>query len=139
MVSDESGHGYQQTFTTPRRAQDQRTAEAWARAMFEKAPAPLRYLLVVGWRVGLGLRLGPLSSTDHVLGWRITEREPRRVRLAVSSWALDAGLEMSIDETSAVLDSTVSPRGRAGRVLWAAALPLHRVIVPRVLRRASTR
>jgi hypothetical protein len=49
------------------------SAEGRARSVFEGAPVAMRWFMVVGWRLGLGLRLGP-RTPEHVLGWRITGR-----------------------------------------------------------------
>jgi len=39
---------------------DGRTAEQWARAVFEGAPRPARWFMLAGWVVVLRLRLAPL-------------------------------------------------------------------------------
>jgi hypothetical protein len=31
--------------------------------------------MLAGWRLVLGLRLGPRSSPDHILGWRVTKQD----------------------------------------------------------------
>src|SRR2546423_15536390 len=64
---------------------NRRSAEDWARAIFEDASPALRRFIVVGWICGLGLRLGPRSSPDHVLGWAIASRSPDRIVLRVHS------------------------------------------------------
>jgi hypothetical protein len=57
-----------------------RSAEEWARAIFEDAPAPTRDRLTTGWPL-LGLQLGPLTSDKHVLGWTILTNSPDQVLL----------------------------------------------------------
>jgi hypothetical protein len=43
-----------------------RSPAQWARAIFEDAPVAMRWFLLLGWRAGLGLRLGPVHSPAHV-------------------------------------------------------------------------
>ncbi|GAA2786581.1 hypothetical protein [Saccharopolyspora taberi] len=62
-----------------------RTAQQWFRAILEGAPAELREALVSGWSSVLGLRLGPLDSDRHVLGWPIRHSTPDEVVLSTSS------------------------------------------------------
>lgn len=52
----------------------ERPPEQWARITFEDAPLALRWFVVLGWKTILGLRLGPLRSPDHVLGWEDPDR-----------------------------------------------------------------
>ena len=67
------------------------SAEGWARSVFEGAPVARRWFIVVGWRLGLGLRLGP-RTPEHVLGWRITGRGANSLTLEQQSWMLTAQL-----------------------------------------------
>ena len=68
--------------------------------MFEEAPALLRPILVFGWRVGLGLRLGPQRSPDYVLGWSMTGAGPDTVTLEAESRLLRARDVVVVDESS---------------------------------------
>ncbi len=104
----------------------------------EGAPLPVRWFLLLGWRAGLGLRLGPRSSPEHVLGWRIAAREPDAVRLELQSVLMTAELVLRVAGSTAALASSVSYTRRAARPLWAMALPVHRRVVP-YLRRAASR
>ncbi|MCM3925080.1 hypothetical protein ND748_25865 [Frankia sp. AiPs1] len=113
-----------------------RDAEGWIRAVLEGAPAPVRWFLRAGWQFGLGLRLGPVSSPRHVLGWPIVAREPNVVRLATDSPLVSAELVLRVRPAAISLTTSVTFTRRAARLLWTAALPLHRLSVPRLLRRA---
>ncbi|MFC1410088.1 hypothetical protein ACEZCY_12535 [Streptacidiphilus sp. N1-12] len=66
------------------------TPAQWARGAFEGAPAPLRPVLLLGWTLVLGLRLGPRPSPDHVLGWPIRDAGPDSVTLEADSRLLAA-------------------------------------------------
>jgi len=85
-------YDYDDCFAAPREATDGRTPEQLARAVFENAPRPVRWLLVGGFRYGLGLKFGPLRSPEHVLGWAIIDRSPDSVTIAWHSWFLASRL-----------------------------------------------
>jgi hypothetical protein len=128
---------YRETFEVSRGAADRRSPEQWMRAVFEDAPLPLRWSLLVGWRVGLGLRLGPRSSPEHVLGWPVASSGAGAIRLEAHSPLMTAGLVLRLDASTAALTSTVSYHRRAARPLWTAVLPVHRRMAPYLLRRAA--
>ncbi len=140
MDVDGAGADYREIFeaaTSPAAAgAGARDAEGWVRAVLEGAPAPVRWFLRAGWRFGLGLRLGPASSPRHVLGWPIAASDPEAVRLAADSPLLSAELLLRVRPAAITLTTSVTFTRRAARPLWAAALPLHRLTVPRLLRRA---
>jgi hypothetical protein len=60
-------------------ANDHRTAEQWARSVFEDMPRPLRAFIVLGWVAILRLRLGPRPSPSHMLGWSVLSTTPTTV------------------------------------------------------------
>jgi hypothetical protein len=43
---------YRDAFEVPTSSTDTRTPEQWARAVFESAPSPVRWFLLLGWRGG---------------------------------------------------------------------------------------
>ncbi|QKG19566.1 DUF2867 domain-containing protein [Actinomadura verrucosospora] len=128
---------YGDAFTVRVGRGDGRSAEAWMREVFERAPAPVRAFLLVGWRAVLGLRLGPRPSPDHVLGWTIAEREDGAVRLRLESALMTARLTLRLDGGAAHWATSVSYRRGSGRVLWAVVAPIHRLMVPYLLKRAA--
>jgi len=113
---------------------DQRTALDWARAVWEDAPPPVRIFLRAGWR-GLGFsgRLAP----ERVLGWDVVADEPERVVLATPSPLLTARNIVRLDERRVYWTTEVGYERFPGRVLWAAAVPFHQLIVPARLRRVA--
>jgi hypothetical protein len=132
-------YDYNDSFAAPRAATDERTPEQWARAVFEDAPQPVRWFLVYGFRYGLGLRFGPRSSPEHVLGWAIVDRSPDSVTIESRSWFLTSRLVFQT-ETARVTQSTyVRYDRRIAAILWPPVSILHRQIVPRILRHAATR
>jgi hypothetical protein len=117
---------------------DTRTAEQWVRAIFEDAPRPVRWFLLLGWRGVLGLPLGPRTSPDHILGWPIVIREPDAVRLELHSALLKSQLELHLSGASAVWSTCVYYTRPLARPLWAAVGVIHRQMVPRLLGRAAS-
>jgi hypothetical protein len=129
---------YSDAFAVPTDRTDTRTPEQWARAVLESAPRPVRWFLLVGWRGVLGLRLGPRSSSEHVLGWRIVETSPEAVRLELRSALMTAHLILRVAGSTAVLITNVHYIQRLAHPLWAAAGLIHRQMIPYLLGRAAS-
>jgi hypothetical protein len=104
-----------------------RTAEQWARAVFEGAPPLLRCFIVFGWRFVLGLRLRPPAAADQVLGWAIesSATEPDTVTLAAAGPLLRAENIVAVDEAVVVWVTVVRYERPAARPLWAVASAIH--------------
>lgn len=98
----------------------------------------MRWLMLAGWRVVLGLRLGPLSSPDHILGWRIVERRPDGTVCQLRSWCIDACNTFTRDEDRLVWSTFVFYERPVARLIWPPVSLLHRPLVRMALRRAST-
>ncbi|MCU1449767.1 MAG: hypothetical protein JWP02_1937 [Acidimicrobiales bacterium] len=118
-------------------AADDHSAEQWARAIFEGAPRLMRWLIVMGWKVGLGLRLGPRRSPSHVLGWTILSTTPTAVILGVQSFVLTAHLVVRVQDSKVVHATFVRYERALARVLWAAAAPIHSRVIPYLLNHAA--
>ncbi len=129
---------YRDRFEVAIRSTDTRTAEQWLRAVFEDAPRPMRWFLLLGWRGVLGLRLGPRPSPDHILGWRIASEEPDEVRLELHSALMKAQLALRLSSSTAVWSTNVSYTQPLARPLWAAVGVIHRQVVPYLLGRAAS-
>jgi hypothetical protein len=82
------------------------SAEQWARAIFESAPLVVRWLLVLGWRSVLGLRLERRSSAASVLGWTVVESLPDTLTLEARSGLIAAQNVETLHE-SAVMWTTL--------------------------------
>lgn len=116
---------------------DSRSAEQWARATFAAAPRLLRWIIVVGWRVGLGLRLAPTSSPSHVLGWTVVSATPTTAVLGLESFALTARLVVTVEGARVVHATFLRYDRSLARLLWAVAEPIHRRVIPYLLQRAA--
>jgi hypothetical protein len=115
---------------------DDRSPEALARAAFEGASWPMRWFLLIGWRAGLGLRLGPRDSPEHILGWAIAETSPDSIALELRSWLLSSRLVFQVDATHASASTLVRYETPLAAILWPPVSILHRLILPWRLRRA---
>jgi hypothetical protein len=114
-----------------------RTPELWARAVFEQAPALLRPILVFGWRVGLGLRLGPRPSPGFVLGWSVRSAGPDTVTLGAESRLLRAQNLVVVDESSVTWVTLVRFERPLARPIWAVTSVVHHRVIPYLLGRAA--
>jgi hypothetical protein len=136
--STDNSPGYRDMFEVPIPSTDTRTAEQWLRAVFEDAPRPVRWFLLLGWWGVLGLQLGPRPSPDHILGWRIASREPDEVRIELHSALMNAQLALHLSSSMAVWSTNVYYTRPLARPLWAAVGVIHRQIVPYLLGRAAS-
>jgi hypothetical protein len=115
-------------------AQD-RSAEQWAREILEAAPVSTRRALTRGWS-GLGLRLGPAQSDQHVLGWEIRHSDPDVVLLgARGRLGLSGELIFQRSPRSLLYATVVQLENRVARGLWAAIESRHRRVVQDLLER----
>jgi hypothetical protein len=112
------------------------TPEQWARATFEGAPTILKAFMTAGWKYGLGLRLGPLTSPDHVQGWLIASSGPDSITLEARSRLIVAQNIVVVSESNVVLVTFVHFTRRVGRIGWAVAVPIHNRVIPFLLQRA---
>jgi hypothetical protein len=130
---------YSDCFEAPITTADVRTPEQWARAVFEDAPRPVGCLLVIGFRYGLGLRFGPRTSPEHVLGWEIVDRQPDSITIESRSWFLTSRLVFRTEDSRVTQSTLVRYDKRAAALIWPPVSILHRQIVPRLLRHAAAR
>ena len=124
-----ASYDYADAFEIEPPASDDRTAEQFARAALEGAPWPLRLTILVAHRYLLRLRLGPRSSPQHVLGWKIVTAEPDVIQLEAVSPLLGRGVIVARRPlpTSAVITTYVFfARPTLSRVVWMLARPVHR-------------
>jgi hypothetical protein len=106
-----------------------RSAERWARAMFEDV-AGINAL----WRVLLGLHLR--ATPDRVSGWDIAERGEDWIRLEVESWLWTNHIVVQADDEHVSLATFIRyDRPLASRV-WLPMSRKHRREAPRLLRGA---
>ncbi|MQY28059.1 DUF2867 domain-containing protein [Nocardia aurantia] len=114
-----------------------RTSEQWARAIFEQAPAVMRILLLLGWRLVLRLRLRSGRSAGFVLGWRIVSAEPERTVLEAHSPFLMARNIVGTSGSAVTWTTLVRFERRIARSIWNVVRPVHQLATPYLFRRAA--
>jgi hypothetical protein len=130
---------YATAFVLTTEAAGTRTPVQWARAVFEGAPAALRWCMVFGWTRVLGLRLARSPSDDHVLGWAIADRYvvPGSTALIGESRFLRASNTVTVEGSTVTWVTLVHYSSAAARPLWALARPIHHLTIPYLLGRAA--
>ncbi len=123
---------------------DAYSAEQCARRAFEGAPRALRWFVLMGWTTVLRLRLGPRTSTDYVLGWKLAAAtpggpEPGRVTLEVHSSLITARKVVEVERSRVTVTTFVRYERRLGRRIWSALAPVHHLTEPLLLTLAASR
>jgi hypothetical protein len=113
----------------------ERTAEQWARALLEGAPANLRRSLRRAWLM-LGFKLASARSEAAVLGWEVRKASDDLVMLGASS-RIGMPAELFVRRTgeSLVAGTLLAKCSPIARLLWPGVEPGHRRVVPAVLGR----
>jgi hypothetical protein len=120
---------YEDAFVVPTAAD--RTAEQWARALLEAAPARLRARLLSGWSA-LGLKLE--RDRGSVLGWEVRRNTPDAVLLGAGSRIGMPGELLFMREPRGLLFATFVQHDNAvARRVWARVEPTHVRVVRQVL------
>lgn len=116
-----------------------RTSAQWATAVFEGAPAVVRWCLVFGWRYLLGLRLGLRPSDHHVLGWAIADGDlvASSTALTAESKFLRASNIVAVGSSTVTWVTLVHYSRAAARPVWAVARPIHHLTIRYLLARAA--
>jgi hypothetical protein len=111
------------------RAQD-RTAEQWARTIFDDAPMRARRPLRWSW-LAQGLKLGSARSERLVLGWELRRSTPDLALLGADSRiGMPAEILFMRQQDSLLVAVFVQQDNRIARAVWAAVRPLHRRFSP---------
>jgi hypothetical protein len=119
---------------------DARSSEQFARCALEEAPLPVRWIVRMAHRHLLRLDLGPDSSPDHVVGWKIITSRPDLLHLEAVSPLLGRGVLLGrrVSPTRATITTYLFyARPTPARVLWTLAGPLHRKVAPLLLEHAA--
>ncbi len=114
------------------------TPESLARVALEGTPRAIRFLILAAHRCVLRFRLGPPTSEDHVLGWRIVTSTPDLVVLEADG-PLVRGVMVGrkTGPDVALLRTFVFFRTPSAPFVWRIVGVLHRAIAPYLLRRAA--
>jgi hypothetical protein len=113
-----------------------RTAEGWARAFLEGAPAPVRAGLLSGWSA-LGLRVGS-EGPGTVLGWEVRRSTPDAVLLGAGSRVgMPAELLFQRRARTLLFATFVRHDNALARAVWPGVVPLHEQVVRQLLARGA--
>ena len=118
---------------------DARTAEEVVRTGLSRVSPPRFSALLMAHRHVLGFRLGPASSSEHVMGWRVVTSEPGVCRLEADG-PLMAGTMVArrVDAATARLTTFVRYRQPVARIIWAICGPIHRRAAPQLMNLSAT-
>ena len=130
---------YEDAFLVDVGSVSERTAEQWARAVVEDAPATVRRTLRSGWSA-IGLKLDQARSDRCVLGWEVRDSAPDFVLLGADSRIGMAGELLFMRRRDVLLFATfVQYDNHIARTVWAGVEPVHVPVVRHVLEQASRR
>jgi len=117
---------------------DLRTAEQAFRDALGSEPRALGSLVLWIHRHVLRFRLGPNSSPDHVIGWRIMGSDQDEIVLATHGPLMRGQLTLRREDGRAILTTRLHYRHKmAARTIWALVGPLHRAVAPRLMDRSA--
>jgi hypothetical protein len=135
----ESAADYVDVFEASLADGEGRTAERALRDAVGEEPGAGGNVIVWLHRHVLGLRLGPYSSPEHIIGWPILRSDHDEIVLATGGPLMHAELTLRRhDGRRAVLTTRLHYRRRtAARSAWAMVGPLHRLVAPRLVERSA--
>jgi hypothetical protein len=113
------------------------SAEQWARANWEGAPAIIRWILILGWRFVLGLQLARGLSPTNVLGWRMSDERPDTVTLEARSALITAHNVVTVQESTVLWTTLVRYERPVARPIWRLVELVHRIVLPYTLAHAE--
>lgn len=107
---------------------DARTAERFVRCAWEQAPWLAHRTVLIAQRDVMRLRLGPLTSPNHVAGWKIVTSRPEVIHLETTSPLFRCVIVgRRVDPTYTVIATYVAyRRPTPARIIWTILRPLHR-------------
>lgn len=86
------------------------------------------------WRGILQLNLGPAGGQVRIAGWNVGDAHPDWIRLEGSSWAITAHLVLELADDSLTVTTLIRYDRPVGRLIWERLAPIHRALMPKLLR-----
>jgi hypothetical protein len=129
---------YASAFELPIPQTSTRSAEDWARAVFEGAPPMMRWFIRTGWRFPLRFQLAPPGACGHVLGCRAIRTERTMIVLEQRSPFMTAYNIVFVERTRIVWATIVRYRRPIARPLWSVSAAIHHRTLPRLLTGAAS-
>jgi hypothetical protein len=135
----ETASDYTDVFEAALPRGDSRTAEQMFRDALGDQPDAGGGIVLWIHRHVLRFRLGPPSSPDYLIGWPIAHSDPDELVLTTSGPLMRGELTLRrLDSRRATLTTRVHYRHKiAARTVWSVVGPLHRVVAPRLVERAT--
>jgi hypothetical protein len=140
LLAGTDAYDYADAYAIQLSEDDTRSPEHLFRAALDAASWVQRWVPVVHRHV-LRFRLGPLSSSEHLLGWRIVRSEADVIYLEADG-ALIRGVivgRRAVPSTAVFTTFIVYERRAPARALWAVVGPVHRRIARYLLERGAMR
>jgi hypothetical protein len=137
----DTGADYADAFEISIGEDDSRTAEQAFRDGLSAEPGAGGRLVLWIHRYVLRFRLGPFTSSDHVIGWKIVYSDPDQFVLSADGSLMRGQLVLSCQaDRHAVLTTQLFYRHHAAaRLVWAVVGPVHRAIAPRLIENSARR
>lgn len=106
-----------------------RTAEQWARRVFESRPSgPRRVFSFIIWQGVLGLRLAPPDSPGHIAGWALAENEPGLLVMHADSRLMVGRMVLEVSGEHVTWTTLLGFERAAARPVWALTGYGHRAL-----------
>jgi Protein of unknown function (DUF2867) len=120
---------------------DSRTAGQAFRDGLGAEPGAGGRLVLWTHRHVLRFRLGPFTSSDHVIGWKIAYSDPDQFVLTADGSLMRGQLALRRHaDRHVVLTTQLFYRHHAtARMVWAVVGPVHRAIAPRLIEQSARR
>jgi Protein of unknown function (DUF2867) len=120
---------------------DSRTAEQAFRDGLGAEPGAIGRLVLWTHRHVLRFRLGPFTSSDHVIGWKVVHSDPDQLVLTTDGSLMRGQLVLRRQaDRHAVLTTQLFYRHHAtARIVWAVVGPVHRALAPRLIEHSARR
>jgi hypothetical protein len=133
-----AGSDYSDTFEVPLTPGDDRSAKELFLAGVESIPAWVGIVVLIAHRYVLRLRLSPIDTPDHLMGWKIVHADHDSIRLGAAGPLIDGVLVARRTRSAAALETSVTYRRPVvARLAWAAVGRVHRSVGPYLMRRAT--
>jgi len=132
---------YADAFEIPIGEGDSRNAEQAFRDGLGAEPGASGRLVLWIHRHVLRFTLGPFTSADHVIGWKIVHSDPDQFVLTTDGSLMRGQLTLCRQaDRHAVLTTQLFYRHHAtARMVWTVIGPVHRAIAPRLIEHSAQR
>jgi hypothetical protein len=115
----------------------ERSADSWARAVFEGPRPPLPAVLHFLWSRGVSLDLTSRSDRDRILGWRLATTTSDAVVLASDAPGMQVRLIALVEPGTVSWTTTIEYKTCYGRAIFSILGGFHRAMAKYLLARAS--